>query len=62
MQQRVKVGYYPAKFGGHSLFGSEVITNLVCHVILQDHVINASCDFWVGAPHDMLPPCQVWWP
>ena len=39
------MGYYPVKFGGYSHFGSEVIMNLVCHVILQDHAINVSCDF-----------------
>ena len=44
------MSYHPAKFGGHSHFGSKVIINLVCHVILQDHVIKVSCDFMGGGP------------
>ena len=38
------MSYHPAKFGGHSHSGSGVIRNLVCHVILQDHMIKGSCD------------------
>ena len=38
------MGYYPAKFGGDSHFGSKVIMNLVCHRILKDRVINVSYD------------------
>ena len=34
------MSYHSATFGGHSHSGSEVIMNLVCHVILQDHVIK----------------------
>ena len=30
----IKVSYHPAKLGGHNHFGSEIIMNLVCHVIL----------------------------
>ena len=34
---------------------------LVCHVILQDHVIKRSCDL-IGKSHQVkLPTCQVWW-
>ena len=44
------MGYHPAKFGGHSHVGSEVIMNLVCHVILQDHEIKVSCDVMSGSP------------
>ena len=36
------LGYHPAKLGGHSHFGSEVTTNLVCLVILQNHGIDVS--------------------
>ena len=36
---------HPAKFDGHCHFGSEVMMHLVCHVILQDHLIKESCDF-----------------
>ena len=49
MEQPVKVGYYPAKFGGHSYFGSDVVMNVACDVILQDHMINVSCDFMSGS-------------
>ena len=36
----IKVSYSLAKFGGHRHCGSENITILVSHVILQDHVIK----------------------
>ena len=36
--------YHPAKFGGHRHRGSEDINILVCHLSLQDHVIERSCD------------------
>ena len=35
---------------------------LVCHMILQDHMINESCNFQAGAPHDKSPPSQALWP
>ena len=44
------MSYHPAKFGGHSHSGSGVIRNLVCHVILQDHVVTRSCDFVGESP------------
>ena len=44
------MSYHSAKFGGHSHPGSGVIRNLVCHVILQDHVDKVSCDFIGGSP------------
>ena len=43
------MSYHPAKFGSHSHFGGEVIMNLVCHVIFQDHVIKVLCDFMGGS-------------
>ena len=45
-----KVSYHPVKFGGLSHSGSGFIMNLVCHVILQDHMIKESCDFMGGSP------------
>ena len=44
------MSYHPAKVGGHSHSGSGVISSLVCHVILQDHVVKGSCDFMDGNP------------
>ena len=38
--------YHSAKFGGHRHCGSGDIS-LVCHAILRDQVIKASCDFMV---------------
>ena len=38
------MGYHPARFSGHSHFGSEVI-NLVCHVI------KVTCDFMGDRRH-----------
>ena len=38
------VTYQPAKFGDYMHCGSEDIVILVCHVILQDHVIKGTCD------------------
>ena len=34
---------HSAKFGGHSHGSSGHITYLICHVTLQDHVIQRSC-------------------
>ena len=42
------MSFHPAQFGGHSHFGSEVIMNLVCHVLLQDHVVKVPWDFMGG--------------
>ena len=44
------MSYHPAKFRGHNHSGSEVIRNLVFHVILQDHVVKGSCDFMGESP------------
>ena len=44
------MSYESAKFGGYSHFGSEVIMNLVCLVILQDNMNEVSCDFMGGIP------------
>ena len=45
MQELIKVNYHLAKFGDHRHCGSEDIMILVCHMILQDHVIKGSRDF-----------------
>ena len=37
----------PCKFGVHRHSGSRVIMNFVSHVILQDQLIKALCDFMV---------------
>ena len=60
-QEPMKISYHLAKFGSHRHFGSEDITFLVCHVILQDHTIKGSCDF-MGRGLGKLPSCQVCWP
>ena len=39
-QGPMKIGYYPAKFGGHRHCGSEDVMILVCHVVLEDHAIK----------------------
>ena len=44
------LSYHPAEFGGHRHFVSGDIMILVCHVILQDHVIKGSCDFMSWSP------------
>ena len=46
----MKASYHPAKSGGYSHSDSGVITVLVCHVILQYHVIRGSCDFMDESP------------
>ena len=44
------MSYHPAKFGDHKLPGGRDLMIFVCHVILQDHVIRALCDFMVRNP------------
>ena len=44
------MSYRSAKFDGHSHSGSGVIRNLVCQVILQDHMVKRSYDFMDGSP------------
>ena len=53
------VSYHPAKFGSHSHSGSEIIMILVCHVILQNHMIKGSCSFIGGVPHRKSSTCKV---
>ena len=42
--QSFMVSHQPDKFAGHRHCGSGDIMILVCHVILQDHLIKGSCD------------------
>ena len=49
-QEPIKKSHHPAKFGVHRHCGSGDITILVCHVILQDHMIKESCDFRGRSP------------
>ena len=44
------IRYYPVKFGGHRHSDSRDKVVLVCHVILQDHVIKGSCDVMRRSP------------
>ena len=41
---------HSATFGGHKHTGSGDIIVLVCHVTLQDHVINALFGYIVWSP------------
>ena len=38
---------HPGKFGGQKHCGNRVIMVLICHVILQDHVIKDLCGVWL---------------
>ena len=51
------MSHHLAMFGGYWFSGSRDVMDLVCHVILQDHVT-----LWVKAFHGNSPPCLVWWP
>ena len=50
MEEPIKVDYHPAKFVGHSGCDNGDVVALVCHVILRDHTIKASCNFMGGSP------------
>ena len=60
-QEPIKVSYHLAMFCGHRHSGSRNIF-LVCHMILQNHLIRGSCNFLSGVPYGKSPPCQDWWP
>ena len=55
------MSHYPTKFDGPRHFGSKDIIFLVCHVIIQDHVIKGSLHFIDGCSHGKSMSCQVWW-
>ena len=61
-QESIKVSYHPAKFGGHRHCGSENIMVLMCHVLLEDHVVKGVVTLRAGAHQGKLPYCLVWWP
>ena len=48
--QPFMVSHQPDKFGGHRHCGSGDIMILVCHVILQGHMIKESCDSTLRRP------------
>ena len=53
------VFHHSDKFGGSRYCGSRD-RFLVCHVILQDHVMKGLCHYtWIGAPQVKPPTCQV---
>ena len=49
-EKPIQENYNFVKFGGHRHCASEDIMILVCHMILQDHVIKGSCDFIDRSP------------
>ena len=49
-QERIKVGYVPAKFGDHRPSDSGDIMILTCHIISQDHVIKGLYAFTDWSP------------
>ena len=46
----IKKSHHPNKFGGHQHYGYGDTLVLVCHVILQEHVIKALCYFMGSSP------------
>ena len=44
-----------SKFSGHRPCGSRVITHLIFHVILKDHVIKGACQFLKGSSSVYIP-------
>ena len=48
--ETIKVRYHPAKFGGYRHSDSADVMVLFYHVISQEHVIKASCDFTCKSP------------
>ena len=49
-----KVSHHLTMFGGHRHYDSGDGWALVCHVILQDHVIKVSYDFRVRSPSSYI--------
>ena len=45
------VSHHPTEFAVNRHFVRRDIMALVCHVILQVHVIKGLCDYLGGAPH-----------
>ena len=44
-QEPIKASIHPGKSGDYSYSGSGTVMALVCHLILEDHVITGPCDF-----------------
>ena len=54
------VSLHPTKFGGHRHCDSGDIIVLVCHLILQDHMIKVSYGtLWERGRRGKLQFCQV---
>ena len=49
-QKPLKVSHHPTKFGDQRHCGSRDIMVLMCDVILQNRMIEGSCDFMGGIP------------
>ena len=60
-QDPLKVSHQPTKFGGPRQGGNGNIMILVCHVILQDHVIKGTCGYrsWSPSRKVAILPCLV---
>ena len=48
----LKTSHHPTRVGSHRYWSKGEITVLVCHVMPQDHVIKALCDFMDRAYRD----------
>ena len=61
--KQVIVSQNLAKISGHRHCGSGYILVLVCHVIVQDHMIKRLFELMGRdrAPHDKSPPYRVCW-
>ena len=55
------VSHHPIKFGVGKHCDSGDIIDLVCHVILQDHVVTGYMTLWIKVCHGKSTPSQVWW-
>ena len=55
------LGVYPVKFDNHRYCGSEDMI-LIFNMILQDNMVEGSCDIMARSPpQGMSPASQVWW-
>ena len=51
----------PVMFGDHKYPGSGGVF-LICHMVLQDHMMKGSRPLWVGVAHSMSQSYHIWWP
>lgn len=49
--ERLIVRHHPTKSGVDRHCDSGNIMGLVCHIVLEEHVIEGSCDFMGKSPH-----------